>query len=121
MRELVAEHHPGMMGGGIVVTTREVAENVPLDPRFKGWGQEDNSWAMALRCLAGPPRKGSADLIHLHHPAPERISRARGNPDGIELRSRYCSASKHPDRMAALIQEAREHLYADGYALHPDS
>lgn len=33
----------GMVGGGVVVTLREAAVEAPLDPRFEGWGQEDES------------------------------------------------------------------------------
>lgn len=112
MRELVDEQHDGVKGGGIVVTRREVASNVPLDPRFEGWGQEDESWGLALRTLAGPPRKGIADLVHLHHPPPKRYSRSRGNPEGWELRVRYVQARNRPDQMHELIEEARVALGA---------
>lgn len=38
MGALINERHEGMVGGGIVVTRREVAESIPLDARFVGWG-----------------------------------------------------------------------------------
>jgi hypothetical protein len=33
--------YAGVAGGGIVVLRRDVYETCPLDPRFTGWGQED--------------------------------------------------------------------------------
>jgi hypothetical protein len=118
MSELVTESHQGMQGGGIIVTSREVYERVPLDPRFEGWGQEDECFGLALRTLAGPPRRGTAELVHLHHPSPERISRARGNQAGWDLRSRYVQARNRPDRMNDLVKEALVYLDSPGNRLH---
>jgi len=50
------EPYRGVDGGGIVVLTRELLARAPLDPRFTGWGQEDEAWGYALTCLAGPSR-----------------------------------------------------------------
>lgn len=102
----VAERpYPGVAGGGYVIAHREVLLSVPLDPRFVGWGQEDEAWATALTCLAGPPWRGEADLIHLWHPPQERLTRRRGSPEGWQLRRRYVRAKHDPSAMRALLNE----------------
>lgn len=63
--DLEERPYRGVEGGGIVVLPRRLALDVPLDPRFCGWGGEDLAWGYALRCLAGPPWRGTAPLIHL--------------------------------------------------------
>lgn len=99
--------YAGICGGGIVVAAREVLEAIPLDTRFVGWGQEDESWAIALTCLLGEPWRGIADLWHLWHPPQQRITRTRGTMDGWLLRRRYVRASHDPVVMRALIEEGR--------------
>lgn len=97
--------HPGALGGGVVVLRRDVYEDCPLDLRFLGWGQEDESWGIALTCLHGPPVRLKHDLWHLWHPPadPQR----QGNPNGHILYKRYQRAKRRPDQMRALIDEGR--------------
>lgn len=97
--------YPGHPGGGIVILTREAARAVPLDPRFVGWGQEDDSWALALTAVLGPPWRGAAPLAHLWHPPQDRMTRRHGNPAGLALYRRYQAAQHHPDAMRALLSE----------------
>jgi hypothetical protein len=97
----------GWPGGGLTVLRRETYEQVPIDPRFIGWGQEDMSWAFALAALVGRPWRGSSDLFHLWHPPQERKNRIVGSDEGFQLYRRYESAKRSPDRMRALIEEAR--------------
>lgn len=92
--------------GGVVVLRRDMFDLVP-DPRFVGWGQEDDSAAVALDTLVGPPWRGTAPLWHLWHPAPERDDRIVGNATGWSLHLRYCAASADPVAMRALIEEGR--------------
>lgn len=108
----------GVPGGGIVVARREVIRAVPLDPRFVGWGQEDESWAIALECLTGPAWRGTAPLWHLWHPPQPRASRRRGNPDGWRLRRRYLTARHDRALMLDLVSEARDALSASQPAVH---
>lgn len=94
----------GMFGGGIVVAHRDTLLDVPLDPRFEGWGGEDESWALALQCLAGPAWRGNADLIHLWHPRKEQVTK-HGSPANRKLRQRYGRAGTNPKAMRSLIEE----------------
>lgn len=99
--------YQGMAGGGMVVLRRDLYEQVPLDGRFAGWGQEDESWALALHRMAGRPWRGRAPLWHLYHPPQERMSRRWGSPEGRELALRYRRA-RTPAAMRALLDEARQ-------------
>ena len=103
--ELDENAYRGRPGGGSVVALRELLLDVPLDPRFIGWGQEDESWGMALTTLAGQPHRCRHALIHLWHPPQERLSREFGSPEGRDLRERYEAACASPDAMRALISE----------------
>ena len=94
----------GFEGGGIVVARRETLIEVPM-PVFEGWGGEDESWAMALRTLAGPPWRGDADLLHLFHPPQERMSRRWGSDEGRELVKRFQAARGNPAAMRQLLKE----------------
>lgn len=98
--------YPGQPGGGMAVMTRETYERAPLDPRFAGWGQEDESWNLCLQRLAGRPWRGTADLWHLwHEPAP-RQSRGVGSTASRNLYRRYATA-RDVVKMAALVDEGR--------------
>jgi hypothetical protein len=101
----------GVAGGGIVVCSRDVYDQCPLDPRFVGWGQEDEAWGLALRCLYGPPVRLSAPLWHLWHPPQPRLNRGTGSEAGMALYRRYSKAKRRPDEMRALIEEGR-HAHA---------
>jgi hypothetical protein len=107
--ELEEPAYPGMQGGGYVVAQRDTLLDIPLDPRFEGWGQEDISWAMALHFLAGPAWRGHAPLYHLYHPPQDRINRKRGNEAGWLLYRRYCRARYDLPKLRELIEEAKAH------------
>jgi hypothetical protein len=111
--DLAEPPYPGHPGGGLVVIRRDLALQVPMDPRFEGWGQEDDSWALALTTLAGKPWRGRAPLVHLWHPAPPRKTRHRGNQLGMNLHHRYQAATAGtPGPMRTLVAEARTLLDA---------
>lgn len=95
----------GFEGGGITVLPRNLYDQVPLDRRFADWGQEDESWALALRTLAGAPWRGTAPLWHLWHPPQPRQSRRWGSPAARALNHRYRTATGRPDAMRALLDE----------------
>jgi hypothetical protein len=107
-QRLTQRPYEGYAGGGLTVLTRETYEQVPLDPRFASWGQEDASWALALRALAGEPWRGDAPLWHLWHEPQDRLNRHVGNAENWALYVRYCYAAKSGTQaMRALIDEAR--------------
>lgn len=95
----------GTLTGGLVVLKREVLEQVPPDPRFVGWGHEDEAWGIALRTLVGEPWRGTAALTHLWHPPQQRISRDMGNVDSVRLRNQYRAAAGTPKAMRALVAQ----------------
>lgn len=97
----------GVIGGGIIVLTRELYGRVPLDRRFVGWGGEDLSWGYALRTLAGEPVRLGAHLWHLWHPPQVRPSeQRRWNAGNTALYRRYAKARSNPDLMLELVKEA---------------
>jgi hypothetical protein len=98
----------GMAGGGIVVSRRDTLLEIPLDPRFTTWGQEDESWAMALWCLLGEPWRGEAPLLHLWHPLEARESRRKGSQAGWNLRNRYARVRHDSPGMRQLLAEAKD-------------
>jgi hypothetical protein len=109
MSDLVTERaDDGVPGGGIVVMHKETAREVPIDARFEGWGQEDETFGVCLRAIKGQEWRGVADLVHLHHPPAIRISRCRGSWENQALRKRYLKAN--PEQMRTLLEEARESL-----------
>lgn len=103
----------GVAGGGIVIINRATYEQVPLDPRFQGWGQEDTSWGLALTTMTGKITRYSHPLIHLWHPPQERQSRAVGSTAGRQLEVRYHNATTSREAMAVLIDEAKRMLRSE--------
>lgn len=97
----------GHEAGTLLVTTADAFDDAPPDPRFVGWGSEDDAWALALRTMCGSPWRGKADLVHLWHPAEPRKNRVVGNDANRALLNRYRRAGRRHDPMAALIEEGR--------------
>lgn len=98
----------GVEAGGLVVLGRELALDVPLDPRFLGWGGEDHAWGYALSSMVGVPWRGRQDLWHLWHPPQNRRTRLIGSSKSEALRRRYRDARSHPSDMRRLVAEAVE-------------
>jgi hypothetical protein len=93
----------GYEGGGITVLPRSAYAQVPLDARFAGWGQEDESWALALRTLVGAPWRGTTPLWHLWHPPQVRESRRWGSGPSRALWQRYRRAAGNRDAMKEVV------------------
>lgn len=111
-QELSERPYKGVPGGGTIVAHREMFEAVPMDPRFVGWGCEDESWALALTCLYGSAWRGDADLWHLWHPPQRRDSRRIGSQQSWRLRRRYFRARRDPREMRRLLAEVHDALAA---------
>jgi len=104
--------YPGYEGGGIVVLRRDVYEQLPLDPRFMGWGQEDEAWATALSRVHGKPwRRTNEPLWHLWHPPQKRMSRSTGSHAGRALLAHYRKLYD-PEAMVQQLAPARAYLQA---------
>lgn len=95
----------GVVGGGILVATRDVLLDCPLDPRFEGWGDEDVSWGWALTTLHGRPWRGPDPLWHLWHPPQQREHRKLGSHRSLQLRQRYRQALGRRGEMRLLVDE----------------
>jgi hypothetical protein len=107
--QIITNSYVGAEGGGMVVLPAEVYRRCPIDNRFSGWGQEDTSWALALRVLAGRPwRNPYAPLLHLWHPAAARVSSWQGCPANVALFLRY-QATTTPEGILA-IQAEQTHI-----------
>lgn len=96
----------GHPGGGMVVLARAAYEAAPIDPRFTGWGHEDDAWAVALRRLVGREWRGVDDLLHLWHRPQPRTSREAGSDESRQLWLRYGRA-RDAAGMRALVDEFR--------------
>lgn len=93
----------GRLGGGIVILRRHVWHNTPIDPRFVGWGQEDEAWGIALRrTYMSRLVRLNAPLWHFWHPPQLRQSRSSGSPESEALFNRYARDA------ATVVAEARE-------------
>ena len=106
---LARKPYLGVEGGGLTVLSRAAYATAPLDPRFAGWGQEDESWGEALRCLLGKRWRGTADLWHLWHPPPARLNSHVGSAEGRALHVRYQVAARNRAAMRRLIAEQSKH------------
>lgn len=106
--EFTQRPYRGVAGGGIVAARREVFIQTPMDCRFIGWGQEDESWGMALETLNGRPWRGGDRLIHLWHPPQDRLTRRTGSSSSRNLERRYAAANGKPSPMRDLIEEAKD-------------
>jgi hypothetical protein len=100
--------YKGHPAGTLFVIPRATYLDLPLDPRFVGWGQEDDAANLCWSLLLGKPWRGTAPLWHLFHEPQPRRSRGIGNDANLQLYRRYKAARHHPDRMQALVNEAKE-------------
>lgn len=118
---VVRRPYVGPRAGGILMITREAWEvSGGMDPRFRGWGGEDISFAKALHTLVGPCHRLAAPAWHLWHRNQAVTAGRRGSPANERLAGRYKDAHKDPERMAALIKEAHVDRNADQSPLRRD-
>lgn len=92
--------------GGAVILRREDARAVPIDPRFEGWGQEDEAWNVALATMLGPRQRLPGPLVHLWHPPAPRACREIGSETGLKLRGDYDRAAGNAEAMRAVLDAA---------------
>lgn len=100
--------YKGYEAGTLLVIRRDVILDVPPDVRLIGWGQDDQCWALALRALVSAPLRGTDPCWHLWHPPQTRKNRAVGSDANLALYKRYKAVRHDPNRMRALVNEAKE-------------
>jgi hypothetical protein len=105
---LARGRYGGVEGGGMAVLTRALYEQAPIDPRFRSWGQEDESWGAALTVVAGKRWRGVTPLWHLWHPPEPRLNQHVGNATSWALHVRYQVASRSQEAMRRLLAEINE-------------
>lgn len=105
------EQHPyqGVLGGGMFVMKRNEYVEAPLDNRFKGWGQEDESAGLAWTTLYGLPWRGVEPLWHMWHEPMVRKDRATGSDESRDLWRKYRRALRNRSAMKALVAEGKKH------------
>lgn len=111
--EVTRKAYVGRPCGGALVFDRDAWDECPMDPRFAGWGQEDDSHNLAIGTLLGIDLERTRlnnDLIHLWHPESPRIGvgSAFGSEASQALWKRYRDASGDVAAMRDLIAETRE-------------
>lgn len=103
-RHLARAPYRAVPGGGLIVVSRDVYTDVGgFDPRFVGWGGEDEAFGLALKVMHGEGWHGADErLWHLwHDPAAPGARRPFG--ENGELLDRYRAATTAP-AMRMLIQ-----------------
>lgn len=105
------EEHPyrGVVGGGMFVMQRDAYIEAPLDRRFRGWGQEDESAGMAWTTLYGLPWRGVDPLWHMWHEPMARMNRSTGSFESRALWQRYRRALRDRSAMRTLIAEGKRY------------
>lgn len=93
-----------LTGGCFVMTPEAWFEAGGMDPRFLGWGGEDDAFRIAAETLLGPRVHHRGVMPHLHHPSAAAFgsNAHRGN---LALLRRYTQAANNPEAMRALINE----------------
>lgn len=104
LRQVVAEIHRSVVGGGVVVLDRACWDTVPMDARFTGWGQEDLAWGWALTRTYSTPYRPLGPLWHLWHPPQDRDTRTVGSRYSQRLWARYSRAYTAAE-VAAILNE----------------
>lgn len=97
--------HLGQLAGGMTAIRRKLYEEAPIDPRFRGWGQEDWAAALAWRALGGAPWRGHDPLWHFWHPPMPRKNRSVGSDESMRLYTRYLNATYNQVAMRRIIGE----------------
>jgi hypothetical protein len=108
----IGSMHGRRYGAMIQIMSREAFEKVGgMDPRFRGWGGEDISFARALDTLYGKHKTTNNDVLHIWHPKFGENYHTRiwaGQSSGEvnkHLATRYSVATGDRDRMRALVDE----------------
>lgn len=112
MKENSAGTGPSPASGAMVIIIQRVSfERVGgWDPRFRGWGSEDVSFANACWTLLGRNEYTIGEAYALHHPAPTnkdgmRVWKNDAGALNTPLYERYRKATGHPTLMQLVCME----------------
>lgn len=93
--------------------TREQYERVGgFDERFRGWGQEDEAFCLAMRSIVGRPKTILGTAIHLMHPRRGRSGKdqwigeepVKGRTPNEGLVLDYKRLVRYPDQMERFVR-----------------
>lgn len=93
-----------LTGGCFVMTPEAWFAAGGMDPRFEGWGGEDDAFRIAAETLLGPRVHHPGVMPHLWHPFAGRFGSDEHGAN-LALLKRYVQASGNPVKMFCLINE----------------
>lgn len=107
----IPEHEWEQWGSvsSVVAVSRKTWDVVGgFDPRFRGWGFEDNAFFYACQTLVAPHRRVEGDVLHLWHPpSPGLDPSVETYQANHALNERYGAACDDPDAMREVLGEWR--------------
>lgn len=125
----VMDPYPSVAGGGLFVLSRaQWRRTGGMDPEFRGWGAEDEAFAVVADGILGPHVRLDGDLTHLFHPPGLRTKDPRWEANATLFRQ-YRKASKASRSELLRMLKGRAHTAAvrdartpvDGRAILPAS
>lgn len=93
-----------LTGGCFVMTPEAWFEAGGMDPRFEGWGGEDDAFRIAAETLLGPRVHHEGVMPHLYHPFAGKFGSAEHKAN-LALLRRYVDASGNPNLIRRIIKE----------------
>jgi hypothetical protein len=99
--------YEGLLGGGIVVTRRvwyDATGGIPV--AFRGWGKEDQAFALIMQTLLGICARVQADLLHLYH-TPQIGRHSTPGANMPLLRKLGAAAQRGPDALVLSVSTLR--------------
>lgn len=93
-----------LTGGCFVMTPEAWFAAGGMDPRFRGWGGEDDAFRIAAETLLGARVHHQGVMPHLYHPFAGKFG-SDEHKANLALLRRYVRASGNPKRIRQIINE----------------